>query len=165
MPLPGLSLPPDDTVVDTVAHIVQTALTPIFLLNGIGTLLALFNSRLARVSDHITHTIELLEGDTDDGETSRLQTHLHRLHRRVFMLDASVALGAIGGASTCGSVFILFLGGVRGSGIAGWLIGLFGFALFCTISSLVAFLIDSLLAWHGLRSEGPIPRSTKASRA
>ncbi len=158
MALPPFNLAPDDAV-DSAAHLIQTALTPVFLLTGIGTLLGLFNTRLARVSDHIEHATDLLKADTNETEATELERHLVRLRRRVLALDASVALGAIGGAATCGSVFILFLGGVRGSGIAGWLIGLFGLALGCTIGSLIAFLIDSLLAWHGLRREGPVPRS------
>ena len=41
-----------DTVpLDSIAHVIQMALTPVFLLSGIGTLLNVFNTRLARVSD------------------------------------------------------------------------------------------------------------------
>ena len=45
---------------DTTAHAVQVALTPIFLLSGIGLLMGLFNTRLAEVSAHIAHATELL---------------------------------------------------------------------------------------------------------
>lgn len=79
----------------------------------------------------------------------------------MLMLDASVALGAIGGASTCGAAFVLFLGSVGNSSVADWLIGLFALALGCTVCSLITFLGDSLLAWHGLRREGALPRSMK----
>ena len=158
MPVPMFPLPPDDPV-DSIAHIIQTALTPVFLLTGIGTLLGLFNTRLARVSDHIEHTTDLLE--TDAGDKPRLERHLARLTKRVFFLDASVASGAIGGAATCASVFVLFVGGVRGSAVANWLFGLFGRALGCTIAALIAFLVDSLLAWHGLRRDGALPRPPK----
>ena len=163
MPLPSPNLIPDDSV-STAAHIVQTALTPVFLLNGIGTLLALFNTRLARVSDHIEHTDDLLKKETDAEETDQLERHLVRLRQRVFLLDASVALAAAGGAATCGSVFVLFLGDLKGSNIGAWLIGIFSLALACTIGSLVAFFAESLIAWHTLRREGPVPRSTKASK-
>ena len=39
------------SALDTVAHIIQVALTPVFLLSGIATLLNVFSSRLARVAD------------------------------------------------------------------------------------------------------------------
>jgi hypothetical protein len=144
--------------VDTVAHVVQVALTPVFLLSGIGTLLNMFNTRLSRVSDHREHVNELLRGDTEDLDRVRLRAHLARLHRRTTMLDASMILGGIGGASTCGAALVLFLGSLRNDAIATWLFVLLGLALGCTACALVAFLADTVLAWHGLRQEGPLPR-------
>jgi hypothetical protein len=43
-PLPSVDLA---DAVDSIAHIIQVALTPVFLLSGIGTLLNVFNTRLA----------------------------------------------------------------------------------------------------------------------
>ncbi len=154
-PLTGAEL---GDAVDTVAHVVQVALTPVFLLSGIGTLLNLFNTRLSRVSDHREHIDEMLRGDVDDKERRRLRAHLLRLHRRTIMLDASIILGGIGGASTCGAAFVLFLGSLRNTAIAAWLFVLLGLALGCTACALVTFLADSVLAWHGLHREGPLPR-------
>jgi hypothetical protein len=150
-----------DDLTNGVAHLIQTALTPVFLLTGIGNLLGLFNTRLARVSDHIAQTADLLTKDVSLAEKAMLQHHLVLLARRLWLLDTSIALGAVGGASTCGAAFVLFLGSVRNSGVAGWLIGLFALALGCTVSSLIVFLGDSLAAWHGFRRVGPLPRSIK----
>jgi Protein of unknown function (DUF2721) len=154
-PLPGIDLA---DAVDSVAHVIQVALTPVFLLSGIGTLLNVFNTRLARVSDHTEHTSELLCAATDEAEATRLRGHLARLHRRRLVLDASVVLGAVGGAATCCAAFVLFLGGLREAAIASWLFALFGVALGCTVVALIAFVADSLLAWHGLHRGGPLPR-------
>jgi len=38
---------------DSVAHVIQVALTPIFLLSGIAALLNVFSARLARVADRV----------------------------------------------------------------------------------------------------------------
>jgi hypothetical protein len=154
-PLTGAEL---GEAVDTVAHVVQVALTPVFLLSGIGTLLNLFNTRLSRVSDHREHVDELLRGDPEDEERRRLRAHLARLRQRTFMLDASIILGGFGGASTCGAAFVLFLGSLRNGVIATWLFVLLGLALGCTACALVTFLADSVLAWHALHREGPLPR-------
>ena len=145
-----------------LAHLIQTALTPVFLLSGIGILLGVFNTRLARVSDHIAHATHLLRKDLGPHEAATLHAHLARLRHRTVMLDAAVALGAVGGASSCGAAFILFVGDVGNAAVAGWLIGLFALALGCAVGALVAFLGDSLLAWHGLRREGPLPRSAQS---
>jgi hypothetical protein len=148
---------------DGVAHLIQTALTPVFLLSGIGQLLQVFNARLASVSEHIRQTAELLRAEACLDEKKILQNHLERYSHRLWLLNAAIALGAIGGGSTCGAAFVLFLGSVRMSAVGGWLIGLFALALGCTVVSLVVFLGDSVLAWHGLRREGPLPSSIKVS--
>jgi uncharacterized membrane protein len=155
-----LSLPfmPDaGESLDTVAHIIQVALTPVFLLSAIGTLLNVFNMRLSRVSDHREHATEMLRAATEEADKARLRAHLRRLAHRTLMLDASVVLGATGAASTCGAAFVLFLGSLRSAAIISWLFVLFGAALACAVGALMAFLADTLLAWHGLRREGPLP--------
>ena len=43
----------EGAALDTIAHIVQVALTPVFLLTGIATLLNVFSTRLARVADRV----------------------------------------------------------------------------------------------------------------
>jgi hypothetical protein len=146
-----------------VAHLIQTALTPVFLLSGIGSLLNVFNTRLSRVSDHIGHAVDLLRGEISPPDETTLRRHLVRRAHRMWLLDAAIALAAVGGASACGSAFVLFLGSVGNAAFSGWLIGLFSLSLGCTVCSLVTFLGDSVLAWHGLRREGPLPRSMNGS--
>jgi len=145
----------------SVAHLIQTALTPVFLLSGVGVLLSLFNTRLTRVSDDLSHAADLLTGDIGPVNEAKMLRHLALLRRRMWLLDACIVFGAIGGASTCGAALVLFLGSVRQSAVAGGLIGLFALALTCTVLALVIFLGDSVLAWRGLRQEGPLPRTMR----
>ena len=145
--------------VESIAHIVQVALTPVFLLSGIATLLGMFNLRQNRIADHTEHLTELADREVDDAKLAMLLAHLGRLRRRRLAMDAAVVLGAVGGACTCCAAFVLFLGGLRNAQVATWLVVLFGGALACTVASLVAFLADGLLAWHGLKQEGPMPRA------
>jgi hypothetical protein len=147
---------------NTIAHVIQTALTPVFLLSGIGSLLNVFNQRLARVSDHYSHLYELLQTAEEDA-TAGLLRHLSRLSQRRVALDASVAFAAAAGAMTCAAAFALFLVTLRDSESGTALAWLFGAALFCTIAGLVAFIVDTALAWHGLRMDGPTPRQKVSS--
>jgi Protein of unknown function (DUF2721) len=149
--------------VDSIAHIIQVALTPAFLLSGIGTLVNVFNTRLSRVSDHREHTTELLRAESDELKQALYRAHLVRLRQRTLMLDASVMLGAVGAASTCGAAFVLFLGSLRSTMIISWLFLLFGVALGCTMCALVTFLFDTVLAWHGLSREGSLPHLSAIS--
>ncbi|GAJ29855.1 DUF2721 domain-containing protein [Acidomonas methanolica] len=148
--------------IDSVAHVIQTALTPVFMLSGIGTLLNLFNTRLARVSDHLDDVRkqqreQQADGPQEDGpqeDTARLATRSRRLRRRIIALDTAIIFGGIGGALTCGAALALFLGSLRDSHTAALLIFLFGMALSCVVAALAAFLGDTLLAWHAVHREG-----------
>lgn len=150
---------PDE--IGNVIHVIQIALTPVFLLSGIGTLLNVFNTRLSRVADHLDQAMDLLRQAEDMPEAALMRAHVRRLRHRRLLLDTSVLMGAIGGASTCGAAFALFLGSLRDAAIATWLVVLFGSALMFTVVALLAFLADGVLAWHGLRREGTLPRTTR----
>ena len=141
----------------SVSHIIQTALTPIFFLSGIATLLNVFNQRLARVSDHYSHISDMMADDLAPEKAAQLVRHLGGLARRRVALDFSVAFLALGGAGTCGAAFALFLVTLRDAETSSILLWLFGGALGFTIAALIAFLVDTVLAWHGLRQDGPLP--------
>ena len=147
----------DAVPLDSIANVIQVALTPVFLLSGIGALLNVFNTRLARVSDHVSHTADLLAADPQSADAALMRSHIRRLRRRVVALDAAIVLAALGGATTCGAAFTLFVGATRNANTAFVLLLLFGSALGCTVVALGAFIVDGLLAWHGLRKEGPLP--------
>jgi hypothetical protein len=84
---------------DNIAHVIQVALTPVFLLSGIAALLNVFNTRLARVSDHVSHTADLLAADPQGEDAGLMRSHIRRLRRRVLALDAAILLAALGGAT------------------------------------------------------------------
>jgi len=148
--MPGTLTP--DASLDLVAHVIQVALTPIFLLSGIATLLNVFATRLARVADLVVQITKAMEGaDPDEGVD--LSRQLLRLRWRSIALDAAVVLGAIAAASTCASVFTLFVGALRNSTVASVLFTTFGLAIVCTISAIVAFTIEMMMAGSGVRAE------------
>src|SRR5229473_8377176 len=137
---------------DTVAHIIQVALTPVFLLSGIATLLNVFSTRLARVADRVEAVSKALEG-ADSDQATALSAQLAYLHRRSLALDVAVVLGAVGGAATCGAVLALFVGALRDSTVATMLFSLFGIAVGCALGAIVAFTAEMLMASIGIRSE------------
>src|SRR5207253_10874585 len=88
---------------DTIAHIIQAALTPVFLLSGIATLLNVFSTRLARVADQVDSVSRAL-ALADAAESRLLARRLSKLHLRSLALDAAVILAAVGVAATCAAV-------------------------------------------------------------
>ena len=133
---------------DSVVHVIQLSLTPIFLLTAMASLLGVFTTRLARVSDQVKALAERCGGDKPDAAVVR---RLAYLKRRSLLLDAAVILGAVSGAFTCATVLALFLGTLRAAETQGILFTLFGLAILCIIGALGAFLFEVLLASRGIR--------------
>jgi hypothetical protein len=136
--------------VDSVAHVIQIALTPVFLLSGIASLLSVFSTRLGRVADRVDALSEKLEV-ADATERARLQERLTYLRRRSHVLDVAVMLGTLGGAATCLAALFLFVGTLREETGVGVLFVSFGLALLFTVGALAAFLVEMLLASRGIR--------------
>jgi hypothetical protein len=135
--------------VDSVAHVIQVALTPVFLLSGVASLLGVLSTRLGRVADRVDSLTERLEA-AEPVERNRLQVRLNYLRRRSHILDAAVMMGTLGGIATSFAALLLFVGTLRDkAGIS--LFVAFGFALLFTMGALTAFLIEMLLASQGIR--------------
>ena len=149
VPMMPLS-PPVFSKLDDVAHIIQVALTPVFLLGGIGTLINVFSTRLARVADQVDRISETVAKASAD-EKLLMSHRLDRLRSRSRALDMAVILASLGGAATCGAVLTLFYGALREGVAASALYGLFGFAILCTIAALGAFTTEMLMASRFLR--------------
>ncbi len=137
---------PDTTVtLEAAAHIVQMALTPVFLLSGVAALLNVFAGRLGRVADQ-TDALAA-EPDGSDGRDSRLRV----LRMRSHVLDWAVVLAALAGALTCAAILMLFLGEVLGKSAANTLFVCFGGAIVLTMGALVAYVVEMLLAARVIR--------------
>ncbi|HLY43960.1 MAG TPA: DUF2721 domain-containing protein [Stellaceae bacterium] len=149
------------SALDPIAHVIQVALTPVFLLGGIATLLNVFSTRLARVADRVEAVSKALDV-ADAAEAGALSAQLAQLHRRSVALDVAVILGAIGGAATCGAVLVLFVGALGEAAIASLLIGLFGLAVGCALGAICAFTAEMLMAGTGIRAEVAASRRTAA---
>lgn len=136
MPIPS---PP---AVDAAAHVVQLALTPIFLLTSVASLLNVFSARLGRIADQVD---KLADGPT---ETPR---RLARLRLRSRALDVAVLLAAVAGTLTCAAALTLFVGEIKTGGAGKVLFALFGGALISAIAALGAFSFEMVLAGRGVR--------------
>lgn len=128
----------------SAAHVIQLALTPIFLLTAVGSLLNVFATRLGRISDRI-HVLK------KDGR--RTGAEMQRLRVRSKILDVAVMLAAAAGAMTCCAAITLFLGTLRDSGHVVTLFTFFGGGLLCAVAGLACFVAEITLAGRTLRDE------------
>jgi hypothetical protein len=135
---------------ETAAHVVQLALTPIFLLTGLASMLSVFTTRLGRVADRV-------ERYKQDASAHRRQ--LKRLQLRSRILDVAVLLATLAGALTCCAALTLFLGEIRQAGGGNLLFDLFGGALVCAVLALAAFSCETVLSGRAVREEAdPDPK-------
>jgi hypothetical protein len=141
---------PDQSSVEGVTHVIQVALTPVFLLTAIAALLNVFSTRLGRVADRIDQLSANQRPMPTDAEFSSVQ--LDRLKKRSLVLDAAVLLATVAGVATSGATLILFFGALREVVVRSMLLVLFGSAIFFTIAALVTFAIEMILASRGLRA-------------
>lgn len=128
--------------IDDAAHVVQLALTPIFLLTGIASLLNVFSTRLGRIADQV---------DKLDSEDNPSPRRLARLRLRSRSLDMAVLLAAIAGALTCSAALTLFVGEIKSAVAGKVLFALFGGALVCSVAALGAFSFEMVLAGRTVR--------------
>ncbi len=142
--------PLDANSPDSIVHVITLSLSPIFLLTAVASLLGVFTTRLARISDQVKALVSSVDLSAEQDQATRLR--LAYLRRRSHALDVAVILAALAGACTCGTVLALFLAFLRTRATSGVLFTLFGAAILCTIGALAAFLTEVLLASRGIRA-------------
>lgn len=131
-------------VVNDLASVIQTSLAPVFLLAGTAGFVSIYATRLGRVSDRLN---ELSDTAMQSGFISLQRAYLQR---RILALELAVLLGVIAGIFTSGAI-LNFLGSALGISLRQeniyWL---FGGALLSLIGSLIAFLLEVLIAGRNM---------------
>ncbi|MDR6755552.1 hypothetical protein J2Y48_000837 [Mycoplana sp. BE70] len=131
--------------ISDAATIVQTALTPVFLLTATAGCLNVFATRLARVSDRVNSLFESIE-DPDDEHL----LHLLFLRKRTLALEAAVLLATASGVSTCLATLGFMVGAMRQVYREQILLWFFGLAVATLIGALLAFLYEMSLAGRSM---------------
>lgn len=139
-------------MLDDVSHIIQVALTPVFLLTGIGSLLNVFSTRLGRVADQVD-ALSLRMATATGTEAPHLGAQLAYLRKRSKLLDIAVVLASTGAGATCLAALVLFVGALRDRTTTTTLFAAFGVALICAMVAVAVFVVELLIAGRGLREK------------
>jgi len=136
-------------VVD-IAHAIQLAVAPVFLLSGIGVLLGVLTNRLARVVDHARKVEESVRQATaPDHEVARGQ--LRTASRRARFINASITLSTVAALLVALVVAMLFASTFVPLSLAVYVAVLFVLAMIALIGALLSFLIEVRIATAALR--------------
>jgi Protein of unknown function (DUF2721) len=91
-----------------VAHAIQLAVAPVFLLSGIGAILAVMAGRLGRIIDRARVLEHRLEGASAELLVP-LRTDLAALSQRAKLIYRAITLCTATALLVCGVIAILFL--------------------------------------------------------
>ena len=132
------------SAVEGSAHLIQVALTPVFLLTAIAGFLNVFTGRLARVADRVNAIARArLEGTP---VVEGLSANLTSLRRRTVALQAAVVLVGISGAFTCAATVTIFVGALGADLTSILLFVEFGMALLSLLGGLTCFVAEMVIA-------------------
>jgi hypothetical protein len=132
-----------------IAHAIQLALTPVFLLTGIAGLLNVMTGRLARIIDRGRRLTEGPKLDTS--ARPALQLELVDLERRRRLTSWAINACTLGALLVCTVVASIFLEALLELHLP-WLVGiLFTGAMLALIVGLTAFLREVHLATQTVR--------------
>jgi hypothetical protein len=138
-------LPPAPT--ETIAHTIQLAVAPAFLLAALGQLLNVYATRLARIIDRA----RWIEDRFDALDRARAIAELRLLDRRMAIVSGAITLCTLSAVAVCLVVAGLFLAGLLGIGFGRAIAVLFVAAMALLIASLALYLFEIHFANRSIR--------------
>jgi CBS domain containing-hemolysin-like protein len=148
MNLPGLDL--SAVAVSDVAHAMQLALGPVFLLNGVGVMLAMLTTRLARIVDR-ARAREARLPNSSEGEQAEIQRVLLVTSRRARLINRAITLGTVAALLVATVVALLFAAAFLTFPIGPTIAVLFVSCMAALFGSLWCFLVEVRVATAALR--------------
>ena len=130
--------------ISSVAQVIQLAVAPVFLLAGVGSLLAVLTNRLARVIDRF-HVLEE-RSQTEAMADERSNSTKISLSRRATMIHWAIILCTLCELLVCLVVAALFIGAELRIDLSSSIAALFIAAMASLIAGLSCFLREIALA-------------------
>jgi CBS domain containing-hemolysin-like protein len=136
-----------------IAHAIQLALAPVFLLSGIAAFLGVLTNRLARVVDR-ARTIERELRQATAAEPDRARQQLQVMARRSRYMNVAITLATISGLLTALVVALLFSSTFAPLNLAGYVAVMFVVSMLSLVGAFLSFLLEVRIAIATLRIGG-----------
>ncbi len=154
-----------ESTLTTVGQAVQLSLAPVFLLSGVGAMLAVMTNRLTRIVDR-GRAIESRLTQASPAEGGRLRGELSNLVLRMRITSRAIALCTITALFVCALVVMMFIGAFLKFRAAIAVALLFVAAMVTFFIGLLYFLREVFMATASLRlDELRLARATAAADA
>jgi uncharacterized protein YacL len=136
-----------------IAHAIQLALAPVFLLSGIAAFLGVLTNRLARVVDR-ARTIERELLQATAAEPDRARQQLQVMARRSRYMNVAITLATISGLLIALVVALLFSSTFAPLNLAGYVAVMFVVSMLSLVGAFLSFLLEVRIAIATLRIGG-----------
>jgi len=140
---------PTDSALADLAHTIQLAVAPVFLLTALGTILGVLSSRLGRIVDRVRVLVALKTVD-EASEHERLN-ELRGLSLRRKLINVSISLATLAALLVCVLIALAFLGFMLNVNFSLMIAGLFIGAMTTFIGALLLFLREVVVAVSSTR--------------
>jgi hypothetical protein len=134
-----------------VAHLIQVALTPIFLISAIGVTLNVLTSRLSRIVDRARAMEDTLRNPEHRHDGRDLHGALGVLARRARYINAAITLITLSALFIAFVVVMLFVNAFLRWDLSALIACLFILSMVSLCASLLSFLIEVRIATTTLR--------------
>ena len=139
-----------ETQVSVIAHAIQLAVAPVFLLAGISGLLNVLSHRLSRIIDRARLTEQQIS-DSPSHDQSSQRDRLQTFSRRARLVNYAISLSTACASMVCLVVIALFGGAVLHVDLSAPIALLFMLAMASLFAAFVCFLSEILLATRAPR--------------
>ena len=146
---------PDPAVPNDIAHVIQIAIAPVFLLAGIGAFLNVMTNRLGRVVDRWRTLERELATCSEDGRRWRT-VELGVLDRRMAHSNRAIALSTLAALLVCVVIIFLFTGQLLRVPVTQAVSVLFIAAMGVLVAALLSFLLEIRISSRTLRVAGEL---------
>jgi Protein of unknown function (DUF2721) len=134
-----------------IAHLIQVALTPIFLISAIGVTLNVFTSRLARIVDRARAMEKEIIRPDYVPEGRDLHAVLDVMARRARLMNAAITLITVSALFIALVVVMLFVNAFLRWDLAVFIACMFILSMLSLASALTAFLVEVRIATNSLQ--------------
>lgn len=135
----------DFRTVGAVAHVIELAVAPVFLLTAIGTMLSVMTNRLARIIDRARFYEAKLETVPPEG-MAKLHASLNTLSRRADLIGQAIFLCTATALVVCTVIALLFLGDYLRYDVSLPIASLFILGMLLLVIGLICFLREIFIA-------------------
>ena len=137
--------------ISDIAHVIQLSVAPVFLLAGIGSLLGVVTTRLARVIDRARILEERALAPRNEEEGARIRAELISLDRRMHLAQRAVGLFSTAALLVCFVIATMFIGDFIHAPVGALVAVMFIAAMLAMAGGLMLFLREIQIGIRALK--------------